>query len=189
MQSPPLPRYLVPSRSKYSQHHVLKHPQLPFLPQYQRSIFTPIKKQAKLQFYISWSLNFWITTWKTKYSTPNDSKHFLTSICFNIRKYPKYCNYSFRGETDKNFVPLGYCAAISGNYQCFGTIYLCSFQGSIIESWPLKMGPIGCPETSVMNYHYSLRNSPEERGSLSYKNLFSNCFIQQQLMYSVTMDY
>ena len=37
MQSPPFPRYLVPPRSKYSpQHHVLKHPQLPFLPQYQR---------------------------------------------------------------------------------------------------------------------------------------------------------
>ena len=34
MQSPPFPRYLVPPRSKYSpQHHVLKHPQLPFLPQ------------------------------------------------------------------------------------------------------------------------------------------------------------
>jgi len=27
------------------------------------------------------------------------------------------------------------------------------------------MGPIGFPKTSVRNYHYSLRNSPEERGS------------------------
>jgi len=25
------------------------------------------------------------------------------------------------------------------------------------------MGPIGCPETSVRNYHYLLRNNPEER--------------------------
>jgi len=24
---------------------------------------------------------------------------------------------------------------------------------------------IGCPETSVRNYHYSLRNNPEERSS------------------------
>ena len=34
-----------------------------------------------------------------------------------------------------------------------------------ISSWislPLKMGPIGCPETSVRNYHYTLRNIPEE---------------------------
>jgi len=27
------------------------------------------------------------------------------------------------------------------------------------------MGPIGCPETSVRNCHYSLRHNPEERGS------------------------
>jgi len=33
-------------------------------------------------------------------------------------------------------------------------------------SWPLKIGPIGCPETSVRHYHYWLRNSPEERSSL-----------------------
>jgi len=29
----------------------------------------------------------------------------------------------------------------------------------------LKMGPIGCPEKSVRNYHYTVRNSPEERSS------------------------
>ena len=27
------------------------------------------------------------------------------------------------------------------------------------------MVPIGCPETSFINYHYCLRNNPEERGS------------------------
>jgi len=27
------------------------------------------------------------------------------------------------------------------------------------------MGPIRCPETSVINYHYSLRNNPEEHTS------------------------
>ena len=44
MQSPPFPRYLVPPRSKYSlQHNVLKHPQLPFLPQCQRPSFPPIQ--------------------------------------------------------------------------------------------------------------------------------------------------
>jgi len=65
MQSPPFPRYLVPPRPKYSpQHLVLKHPQFPFLPQCQRPSFTPI--QNKSQNYNSWSLNFWIATWKTK---------------------------------------------------------------------------------------------------------------------------
>jgi hypothetical protein len=29
----------------------------------------------------------------------------------------------------------------------------------------LKMGPMGCPETSAINYRYSPRNNPEERSS------------------------
>ena len=42
------PRYLVPPRSKYSpQHPVLKHPQLPFLPQCQRPSFTPIQNNRQ----------------------------------------------------------------------------------------------------------------------------------------------
>jgi len=32
-------------------------------------------------------------------------------------------------------------------------------------SWPLKMEPIGCAETSVKNCRYSLRNNSEERSS------------------------
>jgi hypothetical protein len=27
------------------------------------------------------------------------------------------------------------------------------------------LGPMGCPETLVQNYHYSLRNNPKERSS------------------------
>jgi len=33
------------------------------------------------------------------------------------------------------------------------------------DSWALKMGPIGFPETSVRNYHYFLHNSSEKRRS------------------------
>ena len=33
------------------------------------------------------------------------------------------------------------------------------------DSSTLRMGPVVCPETSVRNYHYSLRNNPEERSS------------------------
>jgi len=43
---------------------------------------------------------------------------------------------------------------------------LCSsmiFRGQ--DSWSLKMGPIGCPEMSVRNNYYSLRNIPEECSS------------------------
>jgi len=33
------------------------------------------------------------------------------------------------------------------------------------HTWTLRIGPIGCPETSVRNYNYSLRNNPEELSS------------------------
>ena len=31
-----------------------------------------------------------------------------------------------------------------------------------VVPWPLKMGTTDCSETSVINYHYWLRNNPEE---------------------------
>ena len=34
-----------------------------------------------------------------------------------------------------------------------------------ISSWPLKMGQIRCPETSVSDYHSTLRNIPKEHKS------------------------
>jgi hypothetical protein len=34
-----------------------------------------------------------------------------------------------------------------------------------LDSWTLRIGPIGCPEKTVWNYHYSLRNNPEECSS------------------------
>ena len=49
MQSSPFPRYLVPRRCKYSpQHHVLKHPQRPFLPRCQRPSLHPYKTTDKI---------------------------------------------------------------------------------------------------------------------------------------------
>jgi len=32
---------------------------------------------------------------------------------------------------------------------------------------PWKMGPIGCPETSVTNYHYALRKFPKKQNSFT----------------------
>jgi hypothetical protein len=48
----------------------------------------------------------------------------------------------------------------------FGRTGWYKLQGSgnsrFLDSWPLKMGPIGYPETSVRNYHHTLRNNQEE---------------------------
>jgi hypothetical protein len=52
------------------------------------------------------------------------------------------------------------------SYRRFGTTYRSHPQEwfKILEPC-LKMGSIDCSETSVRNYHYSLRNNPEERSS------------------------
>jgi hypothetical protein len=50
------------------------------------------------------------------------------------------------------------------SYRRFGTTHRSHLRGS--TSWisrALKMGPMGCPETSLRNYHSTLRNIPEER--------------------------
>jgi hypothetical protein len=63
---------------------------------------------------------------------------------------------------------LGFESSISGEMRYSGL--LCSVSGRPIgpilrvqESW--RMGQIDCLETSVGNYHYWLRNKPEQRGS------------------------
>jgi hypothetical protein len=43
--------------------------------------------------------------------------------------------------------------------------YYAALSGSSWASWPLKMGPISFPETSVQNCHSTLRHIPEERRS------------------------
>jgi hypothetical protein len=63
----------------------------------------------------------------------------------------------FLRKVDETSAFLGYCAACSGNSL------------PTIRDRPLKMGPIGCLETSVRNCHHTLRNSLEERSSLLQK--------------------
>ena len=63
---------------------------------------------------------------------------------------------------------LGHYAASSGNslhtFRGSLSVHSSKVQGS---KWKKQMGPIGCPETSVRNYHYSLHNNPEERSSVT----------------------
>jgi hypothetical protein len=69
----------------------------------------------------------------------------------------------FRREVDENCALLGHHAASSANsLPTFRDILSLE---SFFYSWPLKLVPIGCPETSERNYRYSLCNDPEERSS------------------------
>ena len=59
-----------------------------------------------------------------------------------------------------------YAACNSNSVPTFRDNLPAPFQGSGNPiTWPFKIGPIGCPETSVRNYHYTLRNSPGKRRS------------------------
>ena len=53
-------------------------------------------------------------------------------------------------------------------YSLLGTALFWVITGRVViilDSRTQRVGPIGCPETSVRNYHYLLRNNPEERSS------------------------
>ena len=72
----------------------------------------------------------------------------------------------------ENYALLGYYTASSRNFlTTFRNNLLVPSSGvknpfgNPLDSWSLKIGPIGCIETSLRNYDYSLRNSPEERSS------------------------
>jgi hypothetical protein len=62
----------------------------------------------------------------------------------------------FYRKVDDNYLLLGHYGASNCNS-------LRTFRDNLPATSSKKMGPIGCPETSVRNYNYSLRSSPEER--------------------------
>ena len=41
----------------------------------------------------------------------------------------------------------------------------CIMSNWSLSAWPLKIGPVGCLDTSVLNYNFTLCNIPEERRS------------------------
>ena len=81
-QFSPLPCYLVPLRLKYSpQHPILKHAQPMFLPQCERSSFTPIQNNLEIIILHILIYIFLDSKLGDKNSAPNDSKHSLLSVC------------------------------------------------------------------------------------------------------------
>ena len=52
------------------------------------------------------------------------------------------------------------------NKERFGQFCVLQASKNDLDSLLSNMEPIGCSERSVRNYHYSLRNGPEERSSL-----------------------
>ena len=78
----------------------------------------------------------------------------------------------FRRDVDEKCTLLGYYAASCGN---------CQESEKNSDSWPLKMGPIRCPETSVNNYETTPRNIPE--GLISNFNILVCIFVGTATVY------
>ena len=92
---------------------------------------------------------------KDKFPTPNIP---LTTVLPNRQVF-------LPEPVDENSSLLGYYTARNGNFlPTFWNNLSVSFLLFKNLNITLKMGPIGCPETSVRNGHYSLRNNPEQRG-------------------------
>lgn len=83
----------------------------------------------------------------------------------NIRTRLSWCVLEQHNQQrNKNCALLGHCAASSGNsLPMFRDNIPVPIHESIIGL--LTHEPIGCPESSVKNYHYLLRNDPEQRSS------------------------
>jgi len=90
-------------------------------------------------------------------------RHIVTSLVKMMCRMEHGYRLEFRLPPRKglNCVLLGCYAACGGNF-------LATFRNNLLDSWPLKTVPTGCPETSTRNYHYSLRNYPEQRSYHGY---------------------
>jgi hypothetical protein len=85
---------------------------------------------------------------------------------------------------------VGYYAARNGNllptFRDNVSVPSSRVKKSKKPSWLLKMGPIGCPETSVQSYHSTLRNIAEECRSPQFflsSLMNSFCFLVSNLHY------
>ena len=105
----------------------------------------------------------------------------MISVCGKQRQTPNLTN-----AIPENCALLGYYAASSGNF-------LPTFRDNLSVPSPgaknIFLEPIGCPETSVRNYNYDLRNIPD--GSLSHLHSGGslkgrNCFMVGSLLRRTT---
>lgn len=85
----------------------------------------------------------------------------------NYYEFFTFCNTPVHGE---NSSVLGCHSTSSGNFLLtfrhnISFPLRMSGNPNIFDSWILKIGPIFYRETSVRNYHYSLRNNPTEGSS------------------------
>jgi hypothetical protein len=123
-----------------------------------RSVFVLWPKHMRnIAFYFTFnSRNFNNQFQKTSFKHEQEMDFSFGKNCKSVDRVIS----GFWHEADESCICLGYYAASS----CKSLAkFRCNPSSKILT--PLKMRPIPCPETSVRNYKYSLRDNPEENGS------------------------
>jgi hypothetical protein len=133
-----------------------------------------------LDIYASSSGNF-LATFRDSVSVP--SSRVRTTYRSNLHGSGQPIGPIFMGQDNlsvqSSWVRTTYRSHIHGSGQPIGPIFMgqdnLSVQSSWVRTtyrsnlqgtkWPLKMESIGCPKSSLRNYHYSMRKVTEERSS------------------------
>ena len=101
-------------------------------------------------------------TYKSYFSSLDLSHRLWDPHSFLWNGYQSYVISGLHREVDENCALLRYYAASSG-YSL--PTFRDNLSSRLQDSWHLKMEPVGCAETSVRNYHHSLRSDLQDRSS------------------------
>jgi hypothetical protein len=146
-----------------------------FIPWFRDLITSTVFTESYL-FQGSPSVTLW--NWIRNVSSLNaPTVYFITNFSLRDFRLPPRSTWELRSS---GLLPSEYwqfLTEVAG--QPFGPI----FKGQ--WSWLFKMGPIGCPETSVRSYHYYFGNGPEEHIS-DLQSLYANYGGMQTQMKLVT---
>jgi len=112
-------------------------------------------------------MNIWSNSW-----TKTDSEVFVCTVVIKKNQFTSQKYGIFSDTSVSNLISRRICeefclwdmksCSLSQLYWRFlGVSHpqpLTSANRFLLDSWPVKMGPMGCPETSESNYYYSLHN-------------------------------
>jgi hypothetical protein len=105
--------------------------------------------------YYAASSGYFLPTFRINLSVPSSGprNYFLPTFRDNLSVPSSGLGIIF---TDVSGQPIGAILIVK-------ELFLTDVSGQLVGA--VRMATIGCPETSLRNYHYSLRDNPEERSS------------------------
>jgi hypothetical protein len=108
-----------------------------------------------------------VSDWTYRNSKPSSIVTFTAELCALLGYYAASSGNSLRTFRDSISAPTSRVKKSKKQVP------------EILDFWHLKMGPVRCPDTSVKDYHSTVRNTPEECRSHQHRggSLKSRTFI------------